>query len=153
MNGAHEVRLLRDEPGALPTIGGHAAVAKSIASMIAHEDGGITIGLEGSWGSGKSTIVHELSSELPDNVKLFVFDAWAHEGDPLRRSFLETLTLRLEPWLKDPVAWDAELNKLARRERSSEQTSTQRLTTFGQYLSLAAVGTPIGGALLARPVQ
>lgn len=150
MNGAHEVRLLRDEPGALPTIGGHAAVAKSIASMIAHEDGGITIGLEGSWGSGKSTIVHELSSELPDNVKLFVFDAWAHEGDPLRRSFLETLTLRLEPWLKDPVAWDAELNKLARRERSSEQTSTQRLTTFGQYLSLAAVGTPIGGALLAN---
>ena len=32
-----------------------------------------------------------IANKLGKNGFVFVFDAWAHEGDPLRRSFLEKL--------------------------------------------------------------
>lgn len=68
----------------------HEHAANALADIISQENGGITIGLEGSWGSGKSTVINLLQSKLKD-TKIFIFDAWAHEGDCLRRIFLESL--------------------------------------------------------------
>ncbi len=61
---------------------------------------GISIGVEGSWGAGKTTIINLLRDALHNSspseqgqsqIRLIAFDAWAHEGDPLRLTFLETL--------------------------------------------------------------
>lgn len=46
------------------------------------------IGLFGKWGSGKSTIIKNLEKEYSDEYKIFIFDTWKYQEDPLRRSFL-----------------------------------------------------------------
>lgn len=59
-------------------------------SKITAKKGIHTIGLFGSWGSGKSTIIDNLKSDYKD-VPLFIFDVWKYQGDPLRRTFLINL--------------------------------------------------------------
>lgn len=55
------------------------------------------IGLFGSWGSGKSTVVEILrkDKDLGDE-KIFIFDSWSHRGDFLKRAFLLELANKLE---------------------------------------------------------
>jgi len=75
-------------------IGPRERVAKSIAELITSgEAGGKIIGLEGGWGAGKTTVINLVESHLTGdpNITVFSFDAWAHEGDPLRRTYLESL--------------------------------------------------------------
>ena len=71
----------------------HEKVAETLFKLITKNSAkGLTIGLEGSWGSGKSTVVSILKDKLNklDDTRYFYFDAWEHEGDPLRRVFLES---------------------------------------------------------------
>lgn len=87
--------LISDEPANEDAFGGaYQRAASAIAELVRTESSGAkTIGLEGSWGTGKSTIVRLVDAELSNdpNCALWVFDAWAHQGDPLRRTFLEDL--------------------------------------------------------------
>ena len=53
------------------------------------------IGVEGSWGSGKSNVVTTVESQLPQTYYTFTYDSWGHQEDLQRRSILETLTNRL----------------------------------------------------------
>lgn len=51
------------------------------------------IGIEGTWGSGKSNVVKKVDSKLSkENYYMFTYDAWGHQEDLQRRSILETLT-------------------------------------------------------------
>ncbi len=102
-----KVRLLDDAPAAKDAFGSHERLATALAAILTDEPGGKAIALEGGWGSGKSTVVNLLKSSLSDNPghSLLVFDAWAHEGDPLRRTFLENLIQHLseEGWMSPVV--------------------------------------------------
>ena len=49
------------------------------------------IGMIGTWGSGKSTIVKTTLSCLDKDVKRFVYDAWKYEDDSFRRTFISSL--------------------------------------------------------------
>jgi len=53
------------------------------------------IGIEGSWGAGKSNIVRKVENQLPQSYYTFTYDSWGHQEDLQRRSILETLTNRL----------------------------------------------------------
>lgn len=54
------------------------------------------IGIEGSWGSGKSNVVTKLDNKLKNlSYYIFTYDTWSHQEDLQRRSILETLTNRL----------------------------------------------------------
>ena len=69
-------------------------MAKAIARAIKENPTIKVVGLLGKWGSGKSTIIKEVSVGLSkDNPKhlTFAYDAWLHQHDPLRRSFFESL--------------------------------------------------------------
>jgi hypothetical protein len=69
----------------------HSRVAKAISNIILNDDVGKSIALKGNWGSGKSSIVDMVEEELLKGQHIvFVYDSWVHEGDPLRRSFLES---------------------------------------------------------------
>ena len=142
---------LSDDPARGDAFGGHERVATAIREMITTEPGGRTIGLEGEWGSGKSTIVQLVVDGLGPNFRSFVFDTWAHEGDPLRRSFLESLIRDLiaAGWV-DPGAWELRIEELARRRRSTTQTTVQDLTPNGRWLAASLFVVPIGTALLSR---
>ena len=54
------------------------------------------IGLEGSWGTGKSNVVAKIEEKLEsDSYYTFTYDSWGHQEDLQRRSILETLTNKL----------------------------------------------------------
>lgn len=106
--------LLDDLPSDTDSFGSHEPVAAAIGEMVEREEGGKAIALEGSWGSAKSTIISVLSERLEGQV--FVFDAWAHEGDPLGRVFLERLIEFC--WRKiDHSRWSETRDELRRRRR------------------------------------
>ena len=77
----------------------HENIAENLYNLISDNNTpGLTIGLEGKWGSGKSTVIKILSEKLKANQDTFIFyiDTWAHEGDPLRRIFLESFVEGVE---------------------------------------------------------
>ena len=132
----------------------HENIAKSILKLITNEERGISIGLEGPWGSGKSTVISILKRKLQDGghqIPLIQFDAWAHEGDPLRRIFLESLIDELEPYVESNVR--KEINnlkeKIAHRQKITNIKTTRTTTALGKWLSIALFLVPVGLGLLS----
>ncbi|MGH1441126.1 MAG: P-loop NTPase fold protein [Cellvibrionaceae bacterium] len=78
---------------------GHEKTASSLAKAIRDfKDKDRSIGLDGPWGSGKSSIVEMAEKELNQskvkgsiNYCFFTFDIWKSQGSAFRRSFLEHL--------------------------------------------------------------
>ena len=74
--------LVSDDPSEIDEFAGsHKRIADAIANLIRTEKGGKSIGLEGEWGTGKSTVIKLLGKALnaasEDNeYLLYLFDAW-----------------------------------------------------------------------------
>lgn len=92
MQGELCPRFLDDNPcseeSAFPI---HDAISGAIAYEVRCDSRSDNIALIGSWGSGKSTIVEMVEAKLDNYFLFFKFDAWAHSGDSLRRTFLSSL--------------------------------------------------------------
>jgi hypothetical protein len=128
-----EIKFVADEPARTDEFpsGAHTRVAATLVDLIASNDGGRAVGLEGTWGSGKSTIIdlarkafekRNETSQLKHAV--FVFDTWAHQGDPMRRVFLDTLIERLSGTVIGKTKWTENLEKLrSLRKRVTEKKS------------------------------
>lgn len=145
-NGSRECRtlLLSDDPTQTDRFGAHSRVASAITSLILEEKGGQSIGLIGPWGSGKSSVLRIAESASKDKIAFFVFDAWAHQNDPLRRTFLEKLLTFVQEnhWLEASQTWQDERSKLAgvvdEQTISSEQILTlQGIVAAGSILLFA----------------
>lgn len=128
----------------------HEKIKNSLFELIKSEEEGITIGLAGQWGSGKSTIINLLKKEK--DFLFFYFDAWAHEGDPLRRIFLESFINCLKDSEKDDTIIDKLENKRAiiSREKRTKTIEIKRATTkLGLWLAITTFIFTIGIALLS----
>ena len=84
--GTCPTRLLTDQVAQQDAFR-HKVIAQAIAEMILYKDEeSCAITLEGSWGSGKPTVVKILEEELcaqegkDCETGVFIFDAWAHQG-------------------------------------------------------------------------
>lgn len=135
----------------------HQRIADKLYEIIsANPIEGLTIGLEGEWGSGKSTVVKLLQEKLKANKsdKTFVFyiDAWEHEGDHLRRVFLETLIEKIKRWKEWSHEVVERLNDISDRVTSKKVSKkiehTSQITGFGKCVAFAALFVPLGAALL-----
>ncbi len=105
MENEEKIRFINYEPSCddMMRSCSHKNIANSIIRIITKTDKGMVIGLDGEYGSGKSTIieiiakfsksVEEQKSKNADKKDIFIFkfDAWEHENDALRRIFLEGL--------------------------------------------------------------
>lgn len=166
-----KVELLPDMPVDEDAFGGHKRVAAAIAELVENEDGGKAIALEGGWGSGKSSIVRMLETRFAKvkaqghqdgdrskDTRILVFDAWSHEGDPLRRVFLEELTdlCRREFVQGRKDHWEKRKKKeITGREVERNQTTTPVLKSKWPVLvvafaSLYPVAIVAMGALLRQ---
>lgn len=77
--------------------GGHERTAHSLSkAIVKFEQGDCAIGLDGSWGSGKSSVVEMAARKLSEkndqgrrSYHFFTFDIWKSQGSGFRRSYLE----------------------------------------------------------------
>lgn len=126
----------------------HEKIATAISNLLKNNKGsGQTIGLEGSWGVGKSTVIALLRDKLPDNDFIyFYFDAWAHEGDPLRRVFLESFLDNLK--IKND-SLDNLRNKISKRTKFVRTQTKRNATLFGYLFSFSLLFVPLGAAIVS----
>ncbi len=150
--------LLADDPANEDSFGGaHRKLATAISELIKNEVGGKTIGLEGKWGSGKSTTINILKQSLKDdkNIDIFIFDAWAHRGDPLRRSFLERAILHLKDakgWI-DRKKWGDEIKALRKKKQDTETYTSPRITFLGIAVLVSTLLVPVGMSLVNASIS
>lgn len=148
--------LISDAPAKEDAFKSHDRVARAIVDLVKNEPGGLTIGVEGAWGTGKSTIIRFVKDGLSSdpNVAFVLFDAWAHQGDPLRRSFLERLigVINNNSWV-DKERWKNVLDELARRIHKSSTTTTPTLTKEGRWLAASVLLIPVGAAILEPLIE
>jgi len=149
---------LTDEPEENDAFSGpHQRIADALAGLIQPPDAkGISIGIEGSWGSGKSTVARLLTRKLEgdENIATVSFDAWAHEGDPLRRTFLESIIRRLQEreWITK-TEWDESIAELANRREVVTTKDKLSITRWGRVIAFTLLLIPIGGAFITAALR
>ena len=145
--------LLNDKPATEDYFsgGGHNRTAKALAHSIkelANEDG--AIGLEGEWGSGKSSVISiaqkELHAQKDTKIRFhfFEFDLWAHQTDNFKRSFLIEFLL----WLKQKNListgkFNAFDDTIRNRTKVTTEKNTKIFTKAAFAFFLAFILTPL----------
>ena len=151
-----------DVPSSADDFGAHGRLADVIAAIIQHDRRIKTIGILGGWGSGKSTVVRLIEDRFKpkrgkQNFHAFTYDAWLHQSDPPRRSFLEALlaflkTKKVEFGVTDDqvLAWRKRLGDMEGETRKTNTTVTPTLTGVGKWYLFMLVLIPIGLKLIGE---
>ncbi|URV27850.1 P-loop NTPase fold protein [Burkholderia gladioli] len=214
-------QLISDMPSKADDIGSFNELVKAIHRMLVHTRGGMTVSINGSWGTGKSTFIRLLETELKAAAKphagepigwrrclalpkrlvlrgaarvgmgrksdrqidahVFVYDTWAHTGDPLRRAFLSDLlaSLRDRPrydqsiWLRQSprfrlrsllgnaalttrgrgMDWNTFAERLAGRHRVSKRRAKVKVGWLGRLVVVAGAAWAIRHPLRQHVIE
>ncbi len=163
-------KYIQDKPKGIDKFdgGSQKSLSKAIADHILTNDkadnGNVMpriIGIEGTWGSGKSNVVKLVESQLlkicPKTYYFFEYDAWGNQEDLQRRSLLEQLTselvekeiltgktnLTVKGDVSKLVTWEEKLKYLLARKKESATESWPRLSNGVVAALLCAILMPI----------
>lgn len=130
----------------------HRAVAEALRDLVESEPGGRCIALTGYHGGGKSSVVAMLRTIISPDTKIFAFDAWAHKGDPLRRTLLENLIQSLldHGWIRDKAGWQRRQLELGHKHQTTTTESTPVLRPWGVAIAVALLFAPAGMQLITN---
>lgn len=120
----------------------HEKIANCIVEQLKQNDNCNIIGIEGSWGSGKSNLVKLIKSKLQnkENKKdtsfyVYTYDVWGYQNDYLRRSVLENLMTFLTKNDDGPLFckdWDDSLKRLLSRKETIGSRIVKELNIFSR---------------------
>lgn len=128
----------------------HTTIAKNICDTIKNNPDCRMIGLDGSWGSGKSNLLKIVEKHLnqQENKKyhFFLYDAWGHQEDIQRRAILENLTEFLvkdetKKKVKHPEDWKKRLSELLSKTKVVESKTIPKFSG-GMVLALLTIIFP-----------
>jgi hypothetical protein len=155
--------LRPDDPTLEDEFGSHSKVAALIADEIVGSNEGRSIAVIGDWGSGKSTVLKLIEARLEKpnspagkkaDARVFSYDAWSHQGDPLRRSFLDDLINFLN---QQKLITDNQAREIAERVWNRQEITTVTVEPIARkhalilLLSLAII--PLGLKLIELPTK
>lgn len=154
------------------------AIAEHIISTDRKDENQLSriIGLKGEWGTGKSNVIkildkpneelqkaHNVLKQIKDRYHIFEYDAWGHQEDLQRRSFLETLTSKLmeEGFLSEsedvkswetgkPIKWKEKLEELLAHKRVTNNKSIPVFNGGALWAALSLSLTPISAFIAER---
>lgn len=154
------------------------AIAEHIISTDSKDENKLPriIGLKGEWGTGKSNVIkildkpnkklqeaHTVLKQIKEEYHIFEYDAWGHQEDLQRRSFLETLTSKLlkegflsesekvESWeTKKPITWKEKLEELLAHKRITDNKSIPVFNGGALWAALSLSLTPISAFIAER---
>ncbi len=140
--------IIFDEPASYDAFegGGHQRSASALADSIiqlADRDG--AIGLEGPWGSGKSTVIKlaDIKLESIDHkhkYSTYTFDLWTHQSDEFRRAFLEGFVSWLEQKkFLNNLEVATEREKIRDKVKTIRSANTKEYSWFGIFLIFVLV--------------
>ena len=87
------------------------------------------MGLDGTWGSGKSNLISIVKDTLGIEYHTFIYDAWSHQEDLQRRSFLEELTEDLQiNEVIEPKKWEENLKDLLAKKKETLTKTIPKLS-------------------------
>ncbi|QDE39862.1 hypothetical protein FIV34_11895 [Luteibacter pinisoli] len=149
--------FIQDAPAKKDSFGGaHRRIASLIAHNIVSNDTIKVVGLLGPWGSGKSTVVALLGRRLHrakgrHHCEVFTFDAWMHQSDAPRRSFIETL-VAFFAGLKDHAyaTWRDDFDRIIGRSERTRTIEVRQIPKRFVPVVYGALGVPVGTLLLGR---
>ncbi len=132
--------FLKDEP--LTNLEGqdrfsHDAYVNLLSTTVDEVDPPFTLGVFGSWGVGKSSIVNDFSNRVRGNgpkTRAVTIDVWKYSDDSLRRQFLFDLQQSLHNQKALPK--DKDYVREVYQEESEERPGEQRLS-LGRLRTLA----------------
>lgn len=134
----------------------HKKTAEQIAQKILDAKKSLMIGIEGSWGSGKSNLITMIEKELHKKEEeekaakaiFFNYDVWGHQNDMLRRSILEELTSKviqssqtLSPQKREE--WEQQLKDLMSQKRETSTKTIPKVSKGILTLTAVTITTPI----------
>lgn len=135
-------RVLLDEPAETPLLG-FRAYARAFADTIQHSRPQFAIGIFGSWGSGKTTLMRAIERELqkrPGVVTVW-FNAWRYERE-------EHLIVPLLDTLRDELERRAASRKGTKNARESARRTALTIGRTARAISRGLkfrVGVPLTG--------
>ena len=133
-------KLIKNMPCAEDLFAGkaHTIIAQNICNTIKNNPDCHMIGLDGSWGSGKSNLLKILEKQLnpqqgehaQQNFYFFLYDAWGHQEDIQRRTILENLTnfLVKERKILDSKKWEEKCKNLESKTKETEVKTIPKLS-------------------------
>lgn len=124
-----------DEFGLRPMV---AALADTLATRVTANS--YVIGIEGSWGSGKSTFINFIREDIRQrhpNHRSIKFEPWLiGEGSAFQAHLLAQIADEIEDLRRESVA-DCWLG--ARRERKLLSKAAQKIRTYGTYAEIISI--------------
>jgi hypothetical protein len=145
--------FIRDQPAVDDSFGAHTRLASVVAELLKNQEQAQVIGILGPWGSGKSTAVKQIENAVGANdsakTHFFTYDAWLHQADPVRRSFLEALVKFLVSKRRaDHDEWEKKIEELNSSVEKTESETAPVLSHSGKWLIASLALVPLGLSLV-----
>lgn len=151
------VSFALERPDQEDKFGGHARLATSLARAVRAQRPPRSIAVLGPWGSGKSLVVRLLEKELTKKAGdafVYTYDAWMHQSDAPRRSFIENLLVHASGGVSNLTEeWRNELDRLSGRLDVTDTTETPVMSTMSAWILLSCCVVPFATAALLRSDQ
>lgn len=110
-------KILLDIPAASRPASFYSPIASAFATIISQSRPNFAVGIFGSWGSGKTTLMTAIKKSLPTNGIIAVdFNAWRFQSEPLLLiPLLDTIRSALVSHAKPESGKESQLHDVARR--------------------------------------